>query len=221
MYKLNPLPKPIDGELLERLSRLETATIGHTYQFGFASPALQSVIEPRTVVGTAVTVALPGQDSTLLHHVVGELRAGDFLVIDRLGDTRHACFGGGVAIASTSQGFAGAAVDGPHTDTAEIVESDFPLWSRGCSPITTRLYDVGGGFNIPICCAGAAVLPGYAVIADASGVLFIAPEDLEQQIEIAEQKTQLGTQTQSKVASGEKLGALTGASRMVTSSDKH
>lgn len=216
MYKLNPLPDPVDEALLDRLSRLETATIGHTYQFGFASPALQCVIEPRTVVGTVVTVALPGQDSTLLHHVVGELRAGDFLVIDRLGDTRHACFGGGVALACARQGFAGTAVDGPHTDTAEIVETDFPLWSTGCSPITTRLYDIGGGFNIPVCCAGAAVLPGYAVIADASGVLFISPEDLLQQIEIAEQKTQRGALTQTKVAAGEKLGALTGASRMVT-----
>lgn len=215
MYKLNPLPDAVDHPLLERLSKLETATIGHTYQFGFANPQLQCVFNPRTVVGTAVTVAIPAQDSTLLHHVVGLLRPGDFLVIDRLGDTRHACFGGGVALACAQQGFAGAAVDGPHTDTSEIVDTGFPLWSKGCSPITTRLYNIGGGFNIPVCCAGAAVLPGYAVIADASGVLFIAPEDLEQQIDIAEQKTQRGAQSQAKVATGDKLGELTGASDMV------
>ena len=90
-------------------------------------------------------------------------------------------------------------------------------WARGCLPITSRLYDIGGGYNIPVSCVGAAVLPGYAVLTDASGVLFIAPDDLEQQINIAEQKTERGGTTQAKVATGEKLGTLYGASRMVIS----
>lgn len=215
MYKMRPLPAAVDPTSLERLSRLETATIGHTYQFGFADPALQSVLPDKAVVGTAVTLALPGQDSTLLHHVIAQLRPGDFLVIDRLGDTRHACFGGGVALASKQQGFVGAAVDGAHTDTSEIAEHDFPLWSRGASPITTRLYDIGGGFNIPVCCAGAAVLPGYAVLADESGVLFIDPDDLDDVLCTAEVKTQRGIANTKRQKSGEKLGAITGASAKV------
>lgn len=215
MYKMNPLPKPVDASLLDRLIKLETATIGHTLQYGFAAPELQAVSAGRSVVGTAVTVALPGQDSTLLHHVVGQLRPGDFLVIDRLGDTKHACFGGGVALASANTGYAGAAVSGPHTDTDEIIECGFPLWSTGPSPITTRLYDIGGAFNIPVCCAGAAVLPGYAAFADDSGVVFIAPDDLEEVIAIAEDKTARGAKGTARQKAGEKLGDITGASAKV------
>lgn len=215
MYKMRPLPTAVDQSFLDRLARLETATIGHTHQFGFADPSLQSVIPGTTAVGTAVTLALPGQDSTLLHHVIAQLRPGDFLVIDRLGDMRHACFGGGVALASKQQGFAGAAVDGVHTDTSEIAEHGFALWSRGASPITTRLYDIGGGFNIPVCCAGAAVLPGYAVLADESGVLFIAPDDLEEVISTAEVKTERGLATTQRQRSGEKLGVISGATEKV------
>lgn len=215
MYRMNSLPTPIEPKLLARLAKLETATIGHTHQYGFAAPSLQAVVPGRTVVGTAVTVALPGQDSTLLHDVVGKLRAGDFLVIDRLGDTKHACFGGGVALASVNTGYAGAAVGGPHTDTEEIAEFGFALWSTGPSPITTRLYDIGGAFNIPVCCEGAAVLPGYAVLADDSGVLFIAPEDLEEVIVTAEDKTLRGEQGTERQKAGEKLGEISGASEMV------
>ncbi|EFL88174.1 RraA family protein [Ahrensia sp. R2A130] len=214
-YKLNPLPDAVDPALLERLSKLETATIGHTHLFGFADPALQAVVPGNTVVGTAVTLAVPGADSTLLHDVVGKLRPGDFLAIDRLGDTRHACFGGGVANAAKACGFAGAAVDGAHTDTDEIAGHGFPVWSRGPSPITTRLYDIGGGFNIPVSIAGAAVLPGYAVLADDSGVLFIAPEDLEEVISVAETKTERGNANQPRITAGEKLGELSGASAKV------
>ena len=41
------------------------------------------------------------------------------------------------------------------------------------------LYDIGGGYNIPVSCINAAVLPGYALLADSSGALFNAPDDLE------------------------------------------
>jgi 4-hydroxy-4-methyl-2-oxoglutarate aldolase len=215
MYKLNPLPEQVDQSQLDRLAKLETATIGHTHHYGFTNPELQAVHPGKTIVGTAVTLAIPGQDSTLLHHVVGQLRPGDFLVIDRLGDTKHACFGGGVALASNNTGFAGAAVSGPHTDTEEIGEVGFPLWSTGPSPITTRLYDIGGALNVPVSCAGAAVLPGYAVLADDSGVIFIAPEDLDEVIQTAETKTKGGAAAIKRQNAGEKLGDITGASAKV------
>lgn len=215
MYKLNPLPERIAAADIDRLLALETATIGHTQQLGFAAPRIQPVQKGVKIAGTAVTLALPGQDSTLLHHVAGTLRPGEILVIDRLGDDKHACFGGGVALASANCGYGGAIVDGPHTDTQEIVGHGFPVWSSGPSPITTRLYDIGGAFNVPVCCGGAAVLPGYAVLADDSGVVFIAPEDLEDAISVAEEKTRRGAATTKRQRAGEKLGAITGASDRV------
>ncbi len=215
MYKLSPLPEQIASTDIDRLLALETATIGHTQQLGFAAPHIQAVQTGVKVAGTVVTIALPGQDSTLLHHVVGTLRQGDVLVVDRLGDQKHACFGGGVALASANCGYSGVIIDGPHTDTDEILGHGFPVWSAGPSPITTRLYDIGGAFNVPVCCGGSAVLPGYAVLADDSGVVFIAPDDLEEAIAIAEEKTRQGALGTRRQRSGEKLGAITGATDRV------
>jgi regulator of RNase E activity RraA len=215
VYKINPMPEPIAQDKLDRLAKLETATIGHFYHYGFASPEIRPVLPGKVVAATVATLAIPGLDSTLLHHCLSQVGPGYFMAVDRLGDRKYACWGGGVTRMAALMKLAGACVDGPHTDTAEVVEQDFAMWSRGASPVTTRLYDTGGGFNVPVSIGGAAVLPGYAVLADESGVLFIAPEDLDEVIAVAEEKTERGRVSEEKVTAGAHLGELSGASAMV------
>ena len=169
----------------------------------------------KVVAATVATLAIPGLDSTLLHHCLSQCGPGYFLAVDRLGDSKYACWGGGVTRMAAMIGLEGGCVDGPHTDTAEIEEQGFAMWSRGASPVTTRLYNTGGGFNVPVSIGGAAVLPGYAVLADASGVLFIAPEDLDAVLEEGELKTERGRISEVKVSDGTHLGQLSGATKMV------
>ncbi|MFP7673458.1 RraA family protein [Marivita sp. S0852] len=214
-YKMNPMPEKIAQDKLDRLAKLETATIGHFYHFGFVAPAIQPVITGKVVTGTVATLAIPGLDSTLLHHCLSLVGPGYFVAVDRLGDTKYACWGGGVTRMAAMMGLEGACVDGPHTDTAEVEEQGFAMWSRGPSPVTTRLYNTGGGFNVPVCIGGAAVLPGYAVLADDSGVLFIAPDDLDAVLAEGEIKTERGRISEAKVSDGTHLGTLSGATKMV------
>lgn len=179
MYEINDMPSQVAAEDLETLSRAETGTIGHFRFHGFASPRIGLITpEPRTVVGTAVTLMLPALDSTLLHHAVGLLREGDFLVIDRLGDRRHACLGGSVAYSIWKMGVAGVIVDGPCADPHELRQYDMPIWARGYSAVTTRLLDIWGGMNLPMSCGGAVVRPGDAVLADENGVLFLRQDEV-------------------------------------------
>ena len=214
-YKINPMPAKVPQEKLDRLAKLETATIGHFYHYGFADPAIAPVLRRRTIAATVATLAIPGLDSTLLHHCLSEAGPGYFLAVDRLGDRKYACWGGGVTRMAAMMKLEGGCIDGPHTDTLEIEEQSFPMWSRGASPVTTRLYNTGGGFNIPVCIGGAAVLPGYAVLADDCGVLFIAPEDLDEVIALGEEKTARGAVNEQKVTDGLHLGEMSGASAMV------
>jgi 4-hydroxy-4-methyl-2-oxoglutarate aldolase len=214
-YIVNDMPAQLPSELVEKASRVETATVGHRRQLGFVDPAIKCVLGSHRVAGTAVTVALPGQDSTLLHHIVQYLREGDFLVIDRLGDTRHACLGGGVACAIKARGVVGVAIDGPCTDLPEVEQYDLPVWCRGTSPITTRLYDIGGAFNVPVACGGAAVLPGWLVIADVSGVLAIPPGEALDDVDWALGKQHAEPAMHDRLMQGQMLGAISGASKLV------
>jgi regulator of RNase E activity RraA len=215
VYKINPMPAKLPQDKLDRLAKLETATIGHFYHYGFTTPMIRPVLPGKVVAATVATLAIPGLDSTLLHHCLSKVGPGYFMAVDRLGDTKYACWGGGVTRMASLVGLSGACVDGPHTDTAEVAEQDFAMWSRGPSPVTTRLYDTGGGFNVPVSIGGAAVLPGYAVLADDSGVLFIAPEDLNDVLAVAEEKTERGRISEAKITAGTHLGEMSGASAMV------
>jgi len=214
-YVIKAMPTQVPAEKIEKYRAVETAVVGHRRLMGFMDPAIQCVLSERRIAGTAVTLALPGQDTTLMHHVIAKLRPGDILLIDRLGDRRHACVGGGVASALKAAGCVGVVVDGFCTDLPELRQHDFPVWARGVSPITTRLYDIGGAFNVPIACAGVVVMPGDVVIADFSGVLVMPPEEAE-----AEADWALGLQAdeaelQRRALAGEDLGEISGANAIV------
>lgn len=213
-YDIRPMPEPIAIADLELLAKIETATFGHFRHIGFMHRAIAPMIK-RRVVGTAVTVAAPGACTNALHHALGLLRAGDFVVIDRLGDDRHACWGGGVTIAAKTAGAVGAAIDGPATDEAEILATDFPVWCRGISPVTCRTYDLGGAVNVPVSCGGAVVLPGDAILADASGIVVLRREEVRAAATYAlDLQTRLQAR-ESTYRTGIKIGEASGATASV------
>lgn len=214
-YEIGPMPAQLSLEVVALLERTETATVGHWRHWGFCDRAIHALLPGRRVAGTAVTLAVPGPDSTLLHHALGLLRPGDILVVDRLGDDRHACWGGGVTVAAKAAGAKAGVVDGPCTDLEEITASDFPIWCRGLAPITTRLYDLGGRLNHPVAIGGAVVLPGDAVLCDESGVLILGPQEAEAEARQAIARQDSGLALQARVAAGAKLGELSGASAKV------
>ena len=167
------------------------------------------------IAGTAVTVSIPGPDSALLHHVMGLVRPGDVLVVERCGDERHACWGGFMATAARSCGVAGVVIDGPVTDPAEIRANGVPTWCRGVSPITTKLLALGGALNAEVSCGGVAVRPGDAILADESGVLVLDPGDV-----VAVARTAIAMQEEevadlARLRAGEKAPDITGVTAVI------
>jgi len=214
-YVVEPMPSQISAEVVALLEQAETATIGHWRHWGFVDRDIRALLRGKRVAGTAVTVQIPGPDSTLLHHALGLLRPGDVLVVDRVGDMRHACWGGGVTVAAKAAGAKAGVVDGPCTDLEEVEASDFPLWGRGMAPITTRVYDLGGRLNVPVSIGGTVVCPGDAVLCDESGVLVLPPSEAEAEARAAIARQERGLATQAKVAAGAKLGEISGATAKV------
>ena len=215
-YTLNEMPKQIDQSILEKSLKAETATIGHKRHVGFVNRNIQNIFNKKiTIAGTAVTLAIPGQDSTLLHHIIQFLRPGDILCIDRLGDDKHACLGGGVAAAIVASGCSGVIIDGPCTDIPELKEYGLQVWCKGASPITTRIYNIGGSFNIPVSIGGSVVNPGDVVIADFSGVLVMPLKEAEDDLDWALSKQKSEPSAHKKLFDGELIGDMSGASNFV------
>lgn len=170
---------PLPTELVDLLSQTETATIGHVEHVGFVGDAIFPVY-PTRAAGQAVTVAAPGRDGTVIYKAIDLLQPGDMLVISRVDRDDIACVGGGVALAARARGAAGIVIDGPATDLEEIMAVGLPVWCRGRSSRTSnRQIAVGGSINVPVACGAAAVLPGYAVLADQEGVFVAERQRME------------------------------------------
>ena len=216
MFDQRPMPDRIDPALIAKLQKVETATVGHMLHSQFADTGIRAVLPEKRVAGTAVPLRIPGMDSTLLHHLMGMVRPGDFIVIDRCGD-HHACWGGVVTNAASLAGAAGAVIDGPATDFSEIRRMGMPLWCRGPSPITTKLLNLEGTLNAPVSVGGVAVEPGDAVLADESGVLFLKPWQIEEVADRALEMQEREIGLLARLQKGEKLPDISGATEMVMS----
>lgn len=171
---VKPMPEQVPPRALEKLARCETATVGHFANESFMSSDIRAVIPGARIAGTAVTLRLPNIDATLLSYCLTFVRPGDFVIIDRCGDRKHACWGAVVSVAAQVAGVVGFAVDGPTTDLSEQREIGLPGWCTGPAPLTARRLGEGGAINVPVSCGGVPVTPGDAVLADESGV-FVCP----------------------------------------------
>lgn len=215
MFTVNEMPPQIDPSVIDLLEQAETATIGHVLYNGFVDAGIAALIPRRRVAGTAVTLRLPHADSTLLHYAAKLVRPGDIVVIDRCGDRKYACWGGGVTLAMKLAGVKAGVIDGPATDLSEIQEFDLPMWSRGLSPITTRLLGIEGALNVPISVGGQTVNPGDAVLADEQGVLVLAPGAARAAAERAIGMQRTEATLHQRLRAGEKLPDITGATAIV------
>lgn len=215
MFTINEMPPQVDPEVIRLLERAETGTVGHFFHSGFVDRGIAAILPEARVAGTAVTVRTPHADSTIIHYVTKLIRPGDFLVVERCGDLRHACFGGAVGHAMKIAGLKGAAIDGPSTDINELKRIGLPVWCRGPSSITTKLMGLDGAVNVPVTVGGQVIRPGDAILADESGVIVLDPREAEAiaREAIADQEDeQLLLQ---RLRDGEYLPDITGATALV------
>ena len=202
-------------ELIEKFKAVEPPTVGHFRHDGFMNPRIRPLFPEALMVGPAVTVKTPANDSTMVHKVLEIAQPGDVIVVDRCGDTMHACWGGVVTAAAHLLGFAGAVVDGVATDLVEIVELKFPVYCTGTSAITTKIFGLGGEINTPVQCGGVVVHPGDLVAADANGVLVLPPEDVERVMEEALKRQEREKAVIQRLRDGEHLADISIANKII------
>lgn len=212
IHERSTLPNP---EILEKVRAVDPATIGHIVENSVMQHRIQGVYRPIRAVGFAFTVRVHGDDSAILHYALDLAGPNDVLVIDRGGDHEHACLGGMVAFAAHHRGIAGAVIDGPATDVAEIGDLPFPVFSDGLSALTTRLGGRAGEINVPVDCGGVTVYPGDIITADDNGVVVLRPEDAASVADESARREARETDLKKHVLSGGSLADFTGAKAMV------
>jgi regulator of RNase E activity RraA len=215
MYIIEALPDPIEQNALDVLAGAEPATIGHFITTGILNPRIRAHFKNLRCVGTAVTVKMPGADGGILHYAMGCARPGDFLIVDRCGESVTAAMGGAMAYAAKQAGIAGIVIDGYVTDLGELRDHGVPIWSWGASAITTRVKGEEGEFCTPVQCGGVVVHPGDAVIADENGIV-ILPKALA--LPLAQRAIEFQNNekhTLARLANGEKFPDIVGSRAVI------
>ena len=145
----------------------------------------------RRVAGRVVTVKVgPRRDDTPRPHLGAQAIAGaapgDVIVVDHRGRLDVSAWGGILSLAASVRGVAGVVVDGACRDLDDARRLGFPVFARAGVPVTARGRIVEEAWNEPVTIGGVPVAPGDYVVADASGVVFVAKDRAGEVVNLAE-----------------------------------
>jgi regulator of RNase E activity RraA len=144
------------------------------------------------IAGVVMTVKLHDQEPTggsKRHLGTAAIEAADaktVIVVEQRTGIDCAGWGGVLANAAKAKGVRGVIMEGPARDIDEFDEIGFPVFSRYTTPHTARGRVWEQSFGEPVLVGDAEVRAGDYVIADGSGVCFIAADRAEEIIAMAE-----------------------------------
>lgn len=147
---------------------------------------IHPVVRTMKVCGQAVTMRhianRDGQNWARHEKVYVEFcRPGDVLVVDMGGRMDGSTWGGNISADAQRRGVNGVVIDGTNRDTDEILELNFPVFSKGVSiRHTHRTYFTTNINNEPVQIGttpfGVMVCPGDLVCGDADGLAIVPGE---------------------------------------------
>src|SRR4051812_37090227 len=181
--------------LVERLLKLDTCAVSDALdrlgQVGVVL-GLPPTAPPAKIAGRVVTMRLVDRtqaNSATTRHLgtaaIEAADAGDVIVIEN-GRSDAAAWGGILSAAAKYKGIAGVIVDGAARDIDESRELGLPVFARYAVPLTARGRIVEASYNQPVRIGRIEVSPGDLVLADGSGVVFIAADKAEEVLQNAE-----------------------------------
>lgn len=182
-------------ELVTRLAQLDACAVSDALdKLGLKGVAtgIERLATDRRISGRVVTVKLEADDGRAAssRHLgttaVEAAQPGDVIVIEQRTGIDAASWGGNLSFAAQLRGVAGVIVDGPARDVDEAQGYEFPLFARSRTPHTARGRIVETGTNVPITVSDVAVSPGDYVVADGTGIVFVAAREIEAVLDAAE-----------------------------------
>jgi len=184
----------LNNDFRSRLARLDTCIVSDALdKLGLAgvAPGLARLSTDSKIAGPILTVRLESAEGrTAERHLctaaIEAANAGEIIVVEHHSRSDCAGWGGILSRAAGMRKIAGVIVDGICRDIDESRELGFPVFGRGVLPVTARGRVIETAFNTPVTIGSITVRPGDWVIADGSGVVFVAAEHLQAVVEQAE-----------------------------------
>lgn len=161
------------------------------------------------LAGYAMTVRCVPGDNLTIHKAIAEAKPGSVLVIDCNGYTGAGVFGELFATSCIARGIRGVVIDGACRDKNDLVDMNFPVFSKGVNPNGT-LKETCGDINSIIECGGRIVKPGDIIIGDGDGVVVVPQEKAEEILQKSQAKKAKEDELKILLAQGKTTAELMG-----------
>lgn len=176
---------PVIGDILDQLGRYHQ----------FLPQPIQPMKDSMVLVGRAMPVIMidvygkQEQPFGLLTEALDQLQENEIYLAGG-GDMRCAYWGELLTATAKKRGAAGAVMNGFHRDTPQVLQQDWPVFSRGRyaqdSSVRTKVVN----YRCPVEIGGVWINPGDIVFGDQDGVVIIPSELEDEVIGLALQKAQ-------------------------------
>lgn len=173
-YQIHPRTDSLPAALVEAFRRIPVAVAGDCMGRSVGAIGLTGYHGSLATVlcGPAVTVRVRPGDNLMIHKALMMVQPGDVLVIDGGGDLTQALIGGLMRTTCLVRQLGGLVIDGALRDRLEWAEGGLPVFARGHTHRGPS-KEGPGEINVPVACAGLAVMPGDLMLGDADGVIAI------------------------------------------------
>jgi 4-hydroxy-4-methyl-2-oxoglutarate aldolase len=184
------------GDFVARLRKLDCCAVSDALDklhLKGAVTGLGQLSTSRRISGRILTVRLgvgeppEGKPRHVSTTAIEAAEPGDIIVVEQHSGVNAASWGGILSLGAKLRGVAGVIADGPVRDIDEARQHDFPVYGSSLTTFTARgrivELDTGG----PITVGGVRVKAGDYAIADGSGVVFIAVENIDRVLTAAEE----------------------------------
>lgn len=178
----------------QRLSALDSCAVSDALDaLGLAGvvTSLRPLTSDRRAAGRVLTVELgqataaaPGRH--LCTAAIEAAQQGDIILVAHQGRADCAGWGGNLSRAAARRGVVATIVHGAVRDIDESRSIGYPVFGTGATPRTARGRVQEYGWGEPVQIENLRVAAGDFVVADGSGVVFVAAEEVERVVETAE-----------------------------------
>jgi 4-hydroxy-4-methyl-2-oxoglutarate aldolase len=183
---------PVSPDVIARYHALSSCQISDGLgKAGLSRAGLDGVrpLDPLAkVVGPAFTVSyLPAEEAGERRlEYLGEVAAGDVIVLAHGGRTDCSVWGGQRSVGAIQAGAAGTVVDGAYRDVPEHIELGYTVFGTAVTVVGSGqiVSPVATGEDVVV--AGVPVSPGDLVVADGSGVVVVPQARIVEILELAE-----------------------------------
>lgn len=159
----------------------------------------------RTLRWIEVEYVDPGNPYGREIEAMDSLTSGDVAVYSTDYSRASAPWGELMTVVAIGRGAAGCVCDGAVRDSVKILETGFPVFCSGFSPLDSKGRGMVDAFDVPLRCGGVSVRPGDLIFADYDGIVVVPRAIEEQALELSLDKVAKEDRMRSDLAEGVSL----------------